>query len=182
MGTYFQEVSNAEVAVANPVVTGSCIYPLLEKKIPEAWKKPQGSNSQNQYNFEVSKTKQIFDFLLKEDFIKLPPDHKIPSKEELKGKDYCKYHNSFNHSTNTCWVFRNVVQDRINKGTLKFPEKKDAMLIEENPFPPVAIVNSVNGWSEYIIALYYTSLTRVISNWIKLSIFLLPPLGWLIIP
>ena len=36
MGTYFQEVSNAEVAVANLVVTGSCVCPLLEKKDPEA--------------------------------------------------------------------------------------------------------------------------------------------------
>ena len=63
MGTYFQEVSSAEVAVADLVVTGSCVYPLLEKKAPGSWKKPQGSNSQNQYTFEVSKTEQIFDFI-----------------------------------------------------------------------------------------------------------------------
>ena len=97
IGTYFQEVSNTEVVVADLVVIGSCVCPLLEKKAPEGWKEPQGSNSQNQYTFEVSKTEQIFDFLLKENFIKLPPDYKIPSNKELKGKDYYKYHNLFNH-------------------------------------------------------------------------------------
>ena len=31
-----------------------------------------------------------------------------------------------------------MVQDRINKGILKFPEKKETMLVDEDPFPPVA--------------------------------------------
>ena len=41
-------------------------------------------------------------------------------------------------------MFKNVVQDQINKVVLKFPEKKDAMLIKEDPFPLVVIMNSVN--------------------------------------
>ena len=40
MGTYFQEVSITEVAVVDLVFTGSYVYPLLEKKAPEGWKKP----------------------------------------------------------------------------------------------------------------------------------------------
>ena len=72
-------------------------------------------------------------------------DHKIPITEELKGKNYYKYHNSYSHSTNACWVFKNVVQDRINKGVLKFPERKDSMLIKEDPFPPMAIVNTIDA-------------------------------------
>ena len=79
MGTYFQEVSNTEVATTELTNTGSCVCPLLEKKAPKAWKKSQGSNPQVHYTFEVSKTEQIFDFLLKEKFIKLPIDHKIPT-------------------------------------------------------------------------------------------------------
>ena len=35
-----------------------------------------------------------------------------------------------------------MVQDRINKGILKFPEKKETMLVDEDPFPPVANVNA----------------------------------------
>ena len=29
----------------------------------------------------------------------------------------------------------------INKGILKFPEKKEAVVVDEDPFPPVALVN-----------------------------------------
>ena len=38
--------------------------------------------------------------------------------------------------------FRNVIQDRINKGILKFPYKKKAMEIDGDLFPPVALVNT----------------------------------------
>ena len=44
MGTYFQEVSNTEVATVELTNTRSCVCPLLEKKAHEAWKKSQGSN------------------------------------------------------------------------------------------------------------------------------------------
>ena len=99
-------MSNTKVATAELTNTESCIYPFLEKKAPETWKKSQGSNPQVQYTFKVSKIDQIFNFLLKEKFIKLPVDHKIPTTEELKGKDYCKYHNSYSHTTNAYWVFK----------------------------------------------------------------------------
>ena len=35
MGTYFQEVHNQEVAIADLSTQGSCICPLLIKKTPE---------------------------------------------------------------------------------------------------------------------------------------------------
>ena len=89
----------------------------------------------------MAKIEEIFDFLLKEKFIIFFQDHQLPSKEELKGKIYCKYHNSWNHGTNSCWSFRNIIQDRINKGILKFPEKEKAMVIDKDLFPPVASFN-----------------------------------------
>ena len=72
-----------------------------------------------------------------------PQDHQLPNKKETNGKVYCKYHNSWNHNTNACWSFRNIIQNLINKGILKFPEKKDVMVIDEDPIPPVASVNIV---------------------------------------
>ena len=78
---------------------------------------------------------------MKEKFITFSKNYKAPTKEELKGREYCKYYDSYNHSTNSCWAFKNMVQDRINKGVLKFPEKKETILVDENPFPPVATVN-----------------------------------------
>ena len=52
------------------------------------------------------------------------------------------YHNSWNHGTNSCWSFRKIIQDRVNKGILKFLEKNEAMVIDEDPFPSVALVNN----------------------------------------
>ncbi|KZV51422.1 hypothetical protein F511_39681 [Dorcoceras hygrometricum] len=94
-----------------------------------------------QYTFDVSKSDEIFDDLMKEKFITFPPDHKAPSREETKGRDYCKYHDSYNHTTKSCCAFKNMLQERINKGVLKFLEKQNSMAVDEDPFPPVASIN-----------------------------------------
>ena len=65
---------------------------------------------------------------MKEKFITFPQDHQLPIKEELKRKVYYKYHNSWNHSTNSCWSLKNVIKDRVNKGILKFLGEKEAMV------------------------------------------------------
>ena len=117
---------------------------LLVEKTPDVWKKAQIVDTQVQYNFEVAKTEEIFDFLVKEKFITFPKDHRIFNKDELRGKTYYKIHNSWNHTTNACWGFRNVIQDRINKGILKFFDKKETMEIDEDPFPLMALVNTTS--------------------------------------
>ena len=90
------------------------------------------------------KTKEIFDFLVKEKFITFHKDHWIHNKDELRGKAYYKYHNSWNHTTNVCWGLRNVIQNKINKGILKLPDKKETMVIDEDPFLPVASINTTS--------------------------------------
>lgn len=65
----------------------------------------------------------------------------MPLKEDIKGKYYCKFHNSFDHSTNVFWVFKNAVQKKINKGALKFLEKKKTVIVDKDSFPLVATVN-----------------------------------------
>ena len=72
MGTYCQEVNYEEIAVANLPSIGSFICHLLVKKAPDLWKKSHTSNTQVQYTFDVAKTEEIFDFLLKEKFIIFP--------------------------------------------------------------------------------------------------------------
>ena len=119
--------------------TFTCL--LLVEMTLYVWKKTQIVDTQVQYTFEVEKIEEIFDFLVKEKFITFPKDHRIPSKDELRGKPYCKYHNSWNHTSNACWRFRNVIHAKINKGILKFPDKRETMAIDEDPFPPVALVN-----------------------------------------
>ncbi|KAM2763919.1 hypothetical protein PS2_015455 [Malus domestica] len=62
------------------------------------------------YTFDITKADAIFDQLLSMRIIKLRPGHNIPKDEELKGKIYCKYHNSSKHTTNNCVVFRDNIQ------------------------------------------------------------------------
>ena len=89
----------------------------------------------------MAKTEEIFDFFVKEKLITFPHDHQLPNKEDLRGKIYCKNHNSWNHNTNSCWSFKNVIQDKINKEVLKFPEKNEVMVIDEDSFPLKASIN-----------------------------------------
>lgn len=56
-----------------------------------------------------------------------------------KWRKYCKYHNKWNHCTNSCVHFRDLIQGAIKEGRLKFKEKPNAMKVDTDPF-----VNSAN--------------------------------------
>ncbi|CAL9024631.1 unnamed protein product [Prunus brigantina] len=68
----------------------------------------------------------LFDEMLLQKAIETP--HRLPKPEELKGKQYCRWHNSWNHSTNSCVVFR----DPKKEIPIKMPgnEKPLATIIE----------------------------------------------------
>ena len=89
------------------------------------------------YTFDITKADAIFDQLLLAKMIKLRPGHNIPMAEELKGRIYCKYHDSSKHTTNNCVVFRDTIQKWIDDGKLKFPEKK--MTVDTDPFPTTTV-------------------------------------------
>lgn len=59
----------------------------------------------------------------------------MPSPEQMKGKKYCKYHNVFGHTTNTCMCFGDATQKAIEEGRLIFEEKKkDPIKLDIDPF------------------------------------------------
>ncbi|KAK1698862.1 hypothetical protein QYE76_015559 [Lolium multiflorum] len=70
--------------------------------------------------------------------LKLPEGHKIPTVQELNGKPYCKWHNTFTHATNDCRVWRQQVQMAIEQGRLIFSQY--AMKVDTHPFPAVNMV------------------------------------------
>ncbi|KAM2245632.1 hypothetical protein ACFXTI_006548 [Malus domestica] len=84
------------------------------------------------YTFDITKAEAIFDQLLSAKIIKLRSGHSIPKVEELKGRTYCKYHNSTKHATNNYVIFRDDIQSWIDKGKLKFLEKR--MTVDADPF------------------------------------------------
>jgi hypothetical protein len=86
------------------------------------------------YTFDVSKCDRIFDMLLQEKLIRVREGHVIPIPEELAGRDYCKWHNSFSHAINGCNVFRRQVQSAISDGRLTFIESAK-MKLDTDPFP-----------------------------------------------
>jgi hypothetical protein len=82
--------------------------------VPCKWVKQTGPV--NGFDFDVSKVEQIFDLLLKEKQLKFPEGHKLPTTQELKGRSYCKWHDSFTHGTSDCKELRRQIQSAIEQG------------------------------------------------------------------
>ncbi|KAK1620009.1 hypothetical protein QYE76_025526 [Lolium multiflorum] len=87
----------------------------------------------------------------KYDLIPLPPKYRLPEfskfsgsdgsssiEHELNGKPYCKWHNTFSHTTNDCRVWRQQIQMAIEQGRLIFNQY--AMKVDTHPFPAVNTV------------------------------------------
>jgi hypothetical protein len=77
------------------------------------------------YTFDLTLCDNLFDILLENNFIKLF-DHKVsPSPLELEDKKYCKWHNSFNHNTSVCNIFRQFIQSAIDTGRLRISQTRE---------------------------------------------------------
>ncbi|GKV36311.1 hypothetical protein SLEP1_g44457 [Rubroshorea leprosula] len=117
-GTYYQDAFDLDVAVvfADKLVTCPNLVKVTQQV--EAAAKHLSYESRRQYTFDVIKANEIFDYLKKLRHIKLPQGHRLPTVAEIASKDYYK----------------------IDKGLLRFPEKpKEAMGVDENPFPNVDV-------------------------------------------
>jgi hypothetical protein len=76
--------------------------------------------------------------LLKEKQLKFPEGHKLPTAQELKGRSYCKWHDSFTHGTSDCKELRRQIQLAIEQGRLILGQT--AMKVDTQPFPGVNMV------------------------------------------
>ncbi|KAM1033241.1 hypothetical protein TB2_036257 [Malus domestica] len=133
-------VDAAEIVIDKPYVC-KALTQVDSKEVKTRSATEETLKTSKVYTFDITKADAIFDQLLSARIIKLRPGHNIPKAEELKGKIYCKYHNSSKHTTNNCVVFRDNVQSWIDNGKLRFPEKK--MSVDTDPFP-TATVNMVD--------------------------------------
>jgi hypothetical protein len=89
-------------------------------------------------DFDMSKVEQIFDLLLKEKQLMFPEGYKPPTAQELKGRSYCKWHDSFTHSTSGCKELRRQIQSAIEQGRLILGQT--AMKVDTQHFPSVNMV------------------------------------------
>ena len=76
----------------------------------------------SKYTFDFTFCYHIFDILLKNNFIRIIDHNALPSIQNLEELTYCKWHNSSDHNTSDCNVFRRVIQSAIDKGRLRFSE------------------------------------------------------------
>ena len=95
---------------------------------------PWGRRVEESYDFDVTKSDKLFDFLLEKGQIKLPDGHVMLPPDQLKNKKFCKFYNATSHSTNECKNFRQHIQKAIQQERLKFdtPQK---IKVDDNPFP-----------------------------------------------
>lgn len=61
------------------------------------------------YNFDIAQQEAIFDHLNADGHIQFRKGYKPPTPTDLAGKEYCKFHCSWTHSTNACIVFHNFI-------------------------------------------------------------------------
>lgn len=108
---------------------------------PNAKKKKEVTNQERVYTFDITQQEAIFDHLNADGRIKFRKGYKPPSPPEMAGKEYCKYHCSWTHSTNECIVFRNMIQAALDKGDMRID---DATQVETHPFPLEQPINMVN--------------------------------------
>jgi hypothetical protein len=77
-----------------------------DKPISYSFLKPNGGRSDEmRYTFDTSKCDRLFDLLLRGGVIRLTEGHIIPNADILVKKTYCKWHNSYTHTTNKCNYF-----------------------------------------------------------------------------
>ncbi|KAM2797691.1 hypothetical protein COP1_002733 [Malus domestica] len=128
-------VDAAEIVIDKPYVCKT-LTQIDSKEVKTRSAPEETMKTSKVYTFDITKADAIFDQLLSAKIIKLRPGHTIPKANELKGKIYCKYHNSSKYTTNNCVVFRDNIH-WIDNGKLRFPEKK--MSVDTDPFPTVTV-------------------------------------------
>jgi hypothetical protein len=64
-----------------------------------------GRKDEMRFTFDVSKCDKLFDVLVQGGVIKLKEGHNVPTLESLAKKNYCKWHDSYSHTTNECNYF-----------------------------------------------------------------------------
>jgi hypothetical protein len=69
-------------------------------------KSNRGQREEMRYTFDVSKCDRLFDLLLRGGVIQLTEGHVIPNTNILAKKRYCKWHDSYTHTTNEYNYFR----------------------------------------------------------------------------
>jgi hypothetical protein len=122
-----------EICMAEWVETPSC------KPMTCTFLKPEiGKKDDLKFMFDVNKCDKLFDASLQNRIIRLKGGLVIPSAE-LVWKKYCKWQDSFSHTTNECNYFYRQIQLGLNDDRLTLGENQ-WIKVGMDPFP----INMIN--------------------------------------
>jgi hypothetical protein len=90
----------------NEICVAEWVEKVGDKPISCSLLKPNGGCwEEMRYTFDVSKCDYLFDILLRGGVIRLTKGHVIPNANISAKKTYCKWHDSYTHTTNKCNYF-----------------------------------------------------------------------------
>jgi hypothetical protein len=99
-----EEVDDEE---GNEICIAEWVEKPGDKPISCSFLKPNGGRREEmRYTFDMSKCDRLFDLLLQGGVIRLIEGHVVPSADILVKKTYCKWHDSYTHTTNECNYFQ----------------------------------------------------------------------------
>jgi hypothetical protein len=135
-----EEAENEE---GNEICVAEWVEKPGDKPILCSFLKPNGGwRDEMRYTFDVIKYDHLFDLWLREGVIWLIQGHVIPNADMLPKKTYCKWHDSYTHTTNECNYFWWWVQSVINDDRLTLGDG-GKMKLDINLFP-VGMVELMN--------------------------------------
>jgi hypothetical protein len=101
---FVDEEANDEES--NEICVAEWVEKPGDKHISCSFLKPNGGRREvMRYTFDVSKCDRLLDLLLWGGVIRLTKGHVIPNIDILAKKTYCKWHDSYTHTTNECNYF-----------------------------------------------------------------------------
>lgn len=124
-----------------PIVCKTLVKSIREQKVPHSSFISNKRAATKLCCFDLSKEGALFDELLTNEVIELK--RKMPKLEEINRRQYCKWNDVWSHPIVNCVIFKDIVQEAIDKGIFIIGEKAPAMLNDQNPFPTPQ-VNLVN--------------------------------------
>lgn len=77
------------------------------KKDSKSLQTQKANKIDHKYNFDITKANKIFKQQFNTSQLKFIGDNKWLSLKEIIGEQYCKWHNFWSHTTNSCVIFKN---------------------------------------------------------------------------
>lgn len=135
----YSHVEGSEVDVAELKPSPPYVFYFLTPVNGKNPAKPKENDKfpKKTYTFDVTKCDEVFYLLVSDGQELVPPVPKVPPLEQRKKQGFCKYHNFLGHKTSQCFLFKDLLQNALNEGRIKFSKGKAPVKIDSDPLQVV---------------------------------------------